>query len=395
MFADLPEAPADPILGMAKLFTADSSPDKVDMGIGVYHDAEGLAAVLKCVKTAERWLVDTQDSKKYLSSGGNPDYNRHTRALIMGEGSDLFARTRTVQTPGGTGALKLAADFIWSRSPQARVFIPTPTWANHNAIFPRAGLELVRYPYYAPESGEIQFDQMIEALAQVTENDVVLLHGCCHNPTGADLTLDQWREIASLVNAKGAMPLIDLAYLGFGEGLETDAGGVRLLTSLVPEVMVASSYSKNFALYRERVGALSLVGATEAQGEIAYAHALPQARSNWSMPPDHGAAVVAHVLGTPELRVQWEGELAEMRERVNGIRQTLADQLSSCSGKDFGFIAEQRGMFTQLAISADAVKVLRSQHHVHITGSGRMNVAGLTTANVSMVAEAISQAIAA
>ncbi|MCB2085733.1 MAG: aspartate/tyrosine/aromatic aminotransferase [Sphingomonadaceae bacterium] len=395
MFSNLPEPPADPILGMAQLFAADTSPEKVDLGIGVYHDAEGLAGVLSSVKAAERWLLENQQSKKYYSSSGNAEFNDRTRAMLLGPDSAEFQRARTIQTPGGTGALKLAADYIWSLAPQARVFIPTPTWANHNAIFPRAGLELVRYPYYDPTSGQVLFDRMVEALGDLRAGDILLLHGCCHNPTGADLTLDQWREVAAIANRHGALPLIDMAYMGFGEGLEEDAAAVRLLASLVPEVMIASSNSKNFALYRERVGALTIIAADEGQAIRAHAHAVPQARSNWSMPPDHGAAVVAHILSTPELKTQWEGELAEMRDRVTGIRRALAEQLSSNSGRDFSFIAHQRGMFTQLDIGSDAVKVLRSRHHVHITGSGRMNVAGLTGGNVPMVARAISQALAA
>lgn len=395
MFANLPEPPADPILGMARLFAADGSPDKVDLGIGVYHDAEGLASVLPSVKAAERWLLEHQSSKKYLSSSGNPEFNESIRSLVLGDGTAEWARARTIQTPGGTGALKLAADYIWSLSPRSRVFIPAPTWANHNAIFPRAGLELVRYPYYDPASGAVLFDRMVAALADLRAGDVLLLHGCCHNPTGADLTLDQWREVAAILNRSGAFPLIDMAYLGFGEGLAEDAEAVRLLASLVPEIMIASSNSKNFALYRERVGALTVIAADGHEADRAFAHAVPQARSNWSMPPDHGAAVVAHILNTPELRVQWEGELAEMRERVAGVRQALAKQLSANSGRDFGFIARHRGMFTQLDIPPEAVKDLRARHHVHITGSGRMNVAGLTDGNVPMVARAISEAIAA
>jgi aspartate/tyrosine/aromatic aminotransferase len=394
MLANLAAPPTDPILGMAKLFASDSDPGKIDLGIGVYHDAAGGAPVLQTVKQAEFWLAETQTSKRYLSSAGNPDFNRLIRGLIMREGHELYERSRTIQTPGGTGALRLAGDFIAKLSPEARVYIPAQTWANHHAIFPAARLDVQKYPYYNAETGKVLFDEMVAALQALRPGDAVVLHGCCQNPTGADLSPSQWISIAKLLNAKGAVPLIDLAYLGFANGLEEDAEGVRLLGSLVPEMLVASSCSKNFALYRERVGALTLIAATPSDAEAAAAHAIPLARTNWSMPPDHGAAVVAHILGTPELRIQWEAEVAVMRDRINGIRRALADRLTLRANQDFSFLAEQRGMFTQLSIGPDAVSRLRTQHHVHITGSGRLNVAGLTAGNVITVADAIALVLA-
>lgn len=390
MFAELIEPPLDPILGLAQLLAHDASPDKVDLGIGIYHDEAGRAPVLDSVKAAERWLFETQESKRYLNSAGNADFNLATRGLLFGAGTDAFARSRTIQAPGGTGALRLASDLLRKLRPGGRVFIPGPTWPNHPGILKSSGHELVVYPYYDVATGALRFDEMIAALADLGAQDTLLLHGCCHNPTGADLSLDQWAAVADLLAQSGAAVLVDLAYLGLGDGLEQDAAGIRLLAERLPELIVASSYSKNFALYRERVGALTLVGGSEKAAVLAHAHALPVARTLWSMPPDHGAAIVARVLGDAEVRRGWEVELTTMRDRINGMRTRLATRLAGQSDRDYSFIARQRGMFTMLGISPEGVEALRSEHHVHLTSSGRVNVAGLNGGNVDRVADAIA-----
>jgi aspartate/tyrosine/aromatic aminotransferase len=390
MFAELAEPPLDPILGLAQLLAGDTSPDKVDLGIGIYHDEQGQAPVLDCVKAAERWLAETQSTKGYLSSAGNPGFNLATRALLFGEGTDLFARSRTIQAPGGTGALRLASDLLRKLRPDGRVFIPGPTWPNHPGILKASGHELVVYPYYDIASGSLRFDAMMDALAGLGANDTLLLHGCCHNPTGADLGIDQWSAVADLLERTGAAVLVDLAYLGLGDGLEQDAAGIRLLARRLPELIVASSYSKNFALYRERVGALTVIGANEKAAVLAHAHAIPVARTLYSMPPDHGAAVVARVLGDGAAKRGWEGELAEMRDRLNAMRVRLAARLAGQSDRDYSFIARQRGMFTLLGISPNGVETLRREHHIHLTSSGRVNVAGLNSRNVDRVADAIA-----
>jgi aspartate/tyrosine/aromatic aminotransferase len=389
LFANLAEPPVDPILGLAQLFAGDSSPDKVDLGIGVYHDERGEAPVLPSVKDAERWLLRMQQSKRYLSSAGNAAYNLATRTLLFDD-TDAFGRSRTIQTPGGTGALRVAAEFLRRLRPGGRVFIPTPTWANHSAILNAAGHEVVSYPYYDVATGTLRFDEMIAALGGLTAKDTLLVHGCCHNPSGADPSLDQWRSIADLLAGTGAMVLVDLAYLGFAEGLAEDAASVRLLAARLPEVMVASSYSKNFALYRERVGALTVVGASASDAATAHAHLLPIARTIYSMPPDHGAAIVARILSEDHLRTRWQDEVTAMRDRIKGMRVALVDALAGRSARDYGFLARQRGMFAMLGIGPEAVGRLRGEHHVHVVNSGRVNVAGLTEQNVERVAVGIA-----
>jgi aspartate aminotransferase len=389
MFAELPAAPEDPILGLAKLFDRDESPAKVDLGIGVYKDERGEVPILNSVKKAEAWLVDHQKTKTYLSSVGNPAFNWLTGELLFGAATPLFLRSQTMQTPGGTGALRVAADFLHKMRPQTRIFVPAPTWANHQGLFAAAGHEVITYPYYDASRAELQVDAMLEVLAGMTKNDVLLLHGCCHNPTGADPDAAQWGEIAERLEQSGAIPLIDLAYQGFAVGVREDASALALLASRLPELIVASSYSKNFGLYRERVGALTLIGAREGDAMTARAHAQKVARTNYSMPPDHGAAIVAHILGDDRLRSEWEDEVRGMRERIQAMRVRLAAHLNGESARDYRFLTQQRGMFALLGLSAPDVDAMRTRHHVHITASGRINLAGLTSDNVERVAAAI------
>jgi aspartate/tyrosine/aromatic aminotransferase len=390
LFAELPTPPQDPILGLAQRFEQDPSDTKVDLGIGVYKDERGEVPILRSVKQAEAWLTAHQRSKSYLSSIGNPNFNRLVGELVLGAGSDALRRSQTIQTPGGTGGLRVAADLLHKLRPRTRIFIPSPTWANHQPLFAAAGHEVVPYAYYDVRRGELQFDAMLAALANMTAEDVLLLHGCCQNPTGADLDSAQWQAIAELLARTGAMPLVDLAYQGFAVGLREDSSAVTLLASRLPELFVASSYSKNFALYRDRVGALTLIGAREVDAVTARAHALIAARTNYSMPPDHGAAVVACILGSDSLRGEWEQELRAMRERIKAMRAQLVAQLEAGGARDLRFLAHQHGMFALLGLSPQAVETLRVRHHVYVTGSGRINVAGLTPDNVGRVAAAIA-----
>lgn len=392
MFAQLPPPPTDPILGPVLLFNADPSPEKVDLGIGIYKDERGEATILPSVKAAEQWLIETQVSKRYLSSAGSEAYNRLTGELILGSAL-ANGRSRTVQTPGGTGALRLAAEFLSTQNSAGRIFLPTPTWPNHPAIFGAVNYQIVSYPYYDLASATLLFDEMMAAFAGLRPGDIVLLHGCCHNPAGADPSAEQWQSIADILHRTGAIPLVDLAYQGFGDGIDADAHGLRILAEALPEVMIASSYSKNFALYRERVGALTMVGANAADVESAHGHLMPIARTLWSMPPDHGGAIVAQVLDDATLRQLWEAELATMRNRINGMREALAQELANAGLDRFGFIMQQRGMFVLLGLAPEAVECLRMKHHVHVGAGGRANIAGLTQANIAHVGRSIADVV--
>ncbi|WP_334191688.1 amino acid aminotransferase [Pararhodobacter sp.] len=391
LFEGLTTPSPDPILGMAARFNADPAPDKVDMGIGVYMDDHGRAPVLESVKQAEAKLLKDQSSKAYLSSAGHETYNHHIRALLLGTDHPAIDRARTIQTPGGTGALRVAADFLQALKGACRVWIPDPTWANHRGLFAGAGHSVSTYRYLDAETGGVAFEAMMADLAPLGPGDVVILHGCCQNPTGADLTPAQWAEVGELLRARGAVPLIDIAYQGFGQGLDEDAAGLRLLADTQPEMLIASSCSKNFALYRERVGALTLVSQSVESADRALGHLLPVVRANYSMPPDHGAAVVAQILGDPDLRALWIAELTQMRERLIGVRAALAGAMNQTGGRDYGFIARNRGMFVQLDLSPAQVDYLREHEHIHLSRSGRMNVAGLNRANVARVGAAVGR----
>lgn len=392
LFSALAPIPPDPILGMAQLFAADPSPHKVDLGIGIYKDESGAAPVLASVKAAEQWLLEHQATKAYLSSAGNPEFNRATAELLLGKSHSALTddRVRTVQTPGGTAALRVAADFIRTHQPAATVWLPDPTWANHPGTFGAAGLKLAQYPYYDAAGARLLFEPMMAALARAKPGDVVLVHGCCHNPTGADLSTEQWDALTETLARTQAIPLVDLAYQGFGAGLDADAYAVRKLSRTLPELMIASSYSKNFALYRDRAGALTLVSERGIDADLVRAHLLRTIRTNYSMPPDHGAAIVAHILTDTTLRPRWEAELHTMRERIQEMRTLLAQLLRGRGARSYDFIASQRGMFTSLGLKAEDVVRLRTEHSVHISSSGRINIAGLTRANVARVADSVA-----
>ena len=393
LFSELDALAPDVILGIAQAFRADASPTKVDLGIGIYKDDYGQSPVLPSVKAAEKWLLDHQNSKSYLSSAGNPEFNTAILELLFGRvvEAEYEGRIRSIQTPGGSGALRVIGDFLKAVSPTTRIWLPNPTWATHQPIFAACGLSIQRYPYYDILSGNLLFDEMRESLGVAKANDVIVVHGCCHNPTGKDLELSHWSSVADIFERTRAIPLIDLAYQGFANGLEEDAHAVRFLAKRLPELFVASSCSKNFSLYRERVGALTTVAQSRDASATLQEHVARAVRANYSMPPDHGASIVAHILKNADLRVQWKDELETMRSRIASMRVRFAQELTRSAGRDYGAIAGQKGMFSLLDLSPQAIARLREKHHVYMISTGRINIAGLTRENVARVAADIAE----
>ena len=389
MFEDLQAAPTDKILALIGLYRADPRPGKVDLGVGVYKDAAGRTPVMRALRKAEQRLFDGQDSKTYLGLAGDTAFNAAMIGLTFGPGADA-ARIRAAQAPGGSGALRLVAELLKRSRPDAVVWVSDPTWPNHIPVMRGAGLKTREYPYFDAASGGIRFEAMLAALREAAPGDVVLLHGCCHNPTGANLDAAQWRKVAALLVEKGLLPFVDIAYQGFGEGLDADAQGLRLLAAEVPEMVVASSCSKNFAVYRDRVGAAMIMARTAAQADIAMGQMLAAARALYSMPPDHGAAAVRIVLEDPALRAEWQAELEEMRQRMLRLRVGLAEALRRQSNSDrFDFVAHHRGMFSRLGLTEAQVERLRDEHAVYMVGDSRINVAGLPDDGLDELAKAI------
>lgn len=390
MFSALCPIPPDPILSITATFQADPRPEKFDLGVGVYRDENGNTPIPAAVKKAERLIFAEQTTKTYLSPAGNSAFNQAMKRLVLGDGFDM-ARTFAVQTPGGTGAVKNLLDLYRVANPEATVWLSDPTWPNHKPISEAAGLKTASYPYYDAVSGSLKFDAMMAALNGVKNGDVVVLHGCCHNPTGADLDLGQWREIAELISRKGAVPLVDIAYQGLGDGLVQDAGGVRLLADRCEGVLIAASCSKNFGLYRDRVGVAIGVMPSEGVATTALQNAAYISRSAFSMPPDMGAAVVARILNSEELRSSWTGELEAMRQRIADLRTKLAARLRlETNDGRFDFLASQKGMFSLLGINAEQAASLVREHGVHLPASGRINLAGLRISGIDAVAAAIA-----
>jgi aspartate aminotransferase len=373
-------------------FRADKTREKIDLGVGVFRDEAGNTPVLECVRRAEGRILRDQTTKSYVAPAGRAEFNTLVQSLVLGDAHPVISgsRSRTVQSPGGCGALRLGAELIKAAASHAQVHVSDPTWGNHVPLLGGAGLKLQRYPYYDAPAHQLRFDAMLEALERCNPGDVVLLHACCHNPSGADLSPQQWRTVLELLKRRQLVPFLDLAYLGFGDGEEADTFGVRLLTAELPESLVAVSFSKNFGLYRERVGALIAIGADTAKADAMQSHMLQIARSIYSMPPDHGAAVVADILSDAQSRTVWESELAQMRGRIQSMRKLLSATLRQKSGSDqFEFIQTQRGMFSLLGIPAPLVLQLREQHHIYMVPDGRMNIAGVTPQNVGHLAESI------
>ena len=385
--ADLPPVVNDSLLALIALCDADPRPDKIDVGVGVFRDGAGNTPILKVIKAAEQRLVDTQVTKAYLGSAGDKRFTELLRPILLGEhaGDDRIAG---LQTPGGCGALRLGFELIATANPQARVLIGAPTWPNHPPIVRAVGLTAVEYPYYERGQGAIRFEDMLDALRSGEPGDVALLHGCCHNPTGADLDEAQWRQVRDVVVERGLFPFIDIAYQGFGRGLDEDAYGVRLMLDSCDEVIVAQSCDKNFSVYRDRVGSLWVKAGTKDATATAMAHVYQRAREMWSMPPDHGAAAVHIVLDDPELHARWLVELAAMRDRINSVRQRIA-----AADPRLAFIGRQFGMFSMLPLSKEQVLKLREDQAIYMADSGRFNVVGMGDAQIDRFIAAVVEAM--
>ena len=393
MFDKLKPLPADAIIGIMAMFRTDQSEKKVDLSVGVYQDDTGHTPILGCVKRAEEEVLAREDTKAYVAIAGNPAFNRGMEQLLFGETHPALrgGRVATVQAPGGSGALSVAGHLISRAKPNARVFLSDPSWPNHLPLLRLAGLHLEQYPYYDYHDHRVDFDAMVSAVEAMNSGDIILIHGCCHNPCGADLTVQQWQSLADVCARQGVVPYVDLAYQGLSEGLEEDAYGARLMAEKLPEAVIVASCSKNFGLYRERVGIACVVAADREQRDAVLSNLSSIARGLYSMPPDHGAAIVERVLHDPMLRKQWVGELDGMRNRLNGLRRLLVEKLRERNtSRDFSFIATERGMFSFLGISKEQVVRLREEFHVYMVESSRINIAGINAANVDYVADAIA-----
>jgi aspartate/tyrosine/aromatic aminotransferase len=392
MFDNLQTAPPDAILGLTEAFKQDSNPKKINLSVGVYQDADGRTPVLECVKEAERRLVETETSKSYLPINGSPEYGRLVRELMFGPDHEIVSSDRAVtfHAPGGTGALRVAADFVKTSFPAASIWCSKPTWPNHPGIFQAAGLNIESYPYFDKQGNRLDLDSMLAGLRQIPAGDVVCLHGCCHNPSGIDPTAEQWREIADAVYERGLLPLVDFAYQGFGDGFQADSLGLMELCRPGKELLIASSFSKNFGLYRERTGALTAVAGDAKTAAVTLSRLKINVRTNYSNPPSHGGAIVSTVLADPELKQQWTAEVAVMRDRVNGMRRLFAETMrAKGSTQDFGFITKQRGMFSFSGLTPVQVDELKTKFSIYVVGSGRINVAGMTEHNMDQLCDAV------
>lgn len=393
-FDAIGRVPGDPILGLMEAYAQDANPRKFDLGVGVYKDAQGLTPIPEAVKIAEARLVESQDTKTYIGGHGNPLFGKVINELVLGADSRLIAEQRAgaTQTPGGTGALRLAADFIAQCLPGKGVWLSNPTWPIHETIFAAAKVKVSHYPYVGSDN-RLDVEAMLAVLREVPKGDVVLLHACCHNPTGFDLNHDDWKRVLEVVRSRDLLPLIDFAYQGFGDGLEQDAWSTRLFASQVPELLITSSCSKNFGLYRDRTGALIVCAnnadkLTDIRSQLANI-----ARNLWSTPPDHGAAVVATILADPELKARWADEVEAMRLRIAQLRSGLVEALEPHGLRErFAHIGVQRGMFSYTGLSPEQVKHLRERHSVYMVSSGRANVAGIDATRLTSLADAIADA---
>jgi aspartate aminotransferase len=393
LFQQLKQLSADSILGLMAKYRADASSVKVDLGVGVYRDLSGNTPVLDCVRRAEQAVLAAQTTKSYVAAAGREEFNRAVEEMVLGSAhaARRDRRARTAQTPGGCGALRVGAELIRAAAPAVTVHVSDPTWGNHTPLLGGSGLRLERYPYYDAAAHQLRFDAMLERLDRAPEGDVVLIHACCHNPTGADLDPAQWQALAQVLMRRRLVPFLDLAYQGFAEDLEADAAGVRLVAAQVPEALIAISYSKNLGLYRERTGALIVIGESETRADAMQSHVLQIARSIYSMPPDHGAAIAAHIFANPTLKSEWLEELAAMRARIADMRVLLAQELRRATGTGtFDFIRAQRGMFSLLGVSSQTVERLRERHHIYMLSDSRMNLAGMMPHNAEYVADSIA-----
>lgn len=392
MLETLQMAPPDPILGLSEAFRQDPNPHKINLSVGIYQDGQGKTPTLAVVKAAERALLEEEANKGYLGIDGLPEYGRHVQALLLGPAHPIIAQGRavTAQTPGGTGALRVAADFFRQKLPGRRVWVSEPTWTNHPSVFQAAGLEVKTYPYLDAAGTGLDLEGLLAALQTASAGDAVCLHASCHNPTGVDPTVDQWRSIANVLTQRQLLPLVDFAYQGFAEGIETDRAGLLVLAEASGEMLICSSFSKNFGLYGERVGALTLVARTAEQVQVGLSHLKVCIRTNYSNPPRHGGLIVARILGDATLRAQWLDEVDAMRHRIAGMRRLFVDTLRAKGvDRDFSFITRQRGMFSYSGITPEQVDRLRGDHAIYLVRSGRINVAGMTESNMDRLCEAI------
>ncbi|HEY0032342.1 MAG TPA: amino acid aminotransferase [Devosia sp.] len=392
MFETLSKAPGDKILALMGEYAADQRPTKIDLGVGVYKDEKGVTAVMSAVRKAEQRILENEKTKTYLGIAGNKGYGAAVLDLALADSVDR-SRVRIAQAPGGTGSLWVLMQLINRARPGATVWVSDPTWPNHNPIAENSGLQVKTYPYFDTETRGVKFDQMLAALEKLGPQDVVLLHGCCHNPTGANLSAEQWDLLAACLQSSGALPFIDLAYLGFGDGLFEDAYGTRKILSSVPEALVAFSGSKNFGLYRERVGAAILIAKDAAQADVAQSQLLNIIRGAYSQPPDHGAEIIRTILEDAELRAEWETELNAMRARMIRLREKLSEAIRQRSNsKDFDFIASHRGMFSLLGLENSVVEHLKAENGIYMIGDSRINVAGIPEDRVGDLADALLSA---
>ncbi|MEJ2042976.1 MAG: aspartate/tyrosine/aromatic aminotransferase [Reinekea sp.] len=396
MFERVEKAPADPILGLTEAFNADSRDNKVNLGVGVFMNDQGITPIPATVKEAERRLLEDEKTKSYLSISGDAEYGRQVQSLLFGLSHNILSNylARTAQTPGGTGALRIAAEFMAGELGVDNIWTSSPTWANHGAVFNAAGLNTKPYRYYNAETQGLDFEGMLTDLQEAAPNDAVLFHGCCHNPTGIDPTPEQWQQLADLAESRRFVVLFDFAYQGFATGVEEDAVGLRLFAEKVPELLVASSFSKNFGLYNERVGAFTLVAADRTVADDAFSKVKTIIRANYSNPPAHGAKIVSIILSDEQLRAQWIDEVNAMRDHIQKVRKLFVEHLKAQGvDQDFSFIERQNGMFSFSGLTPEQVVQLKEQYGIYIVGSGRINVAGLTSQNIETVCKAIASVL--
>ena len=392
MFENLTLLPADPILGLMDAFRNDNNPNKIDLGVGVYKNEQGATPVLEAVKLAERAILESEQTKLYIGPAGSAEFGSAMKTLLLGADHPALVNNRVsiAQTPGGCGALRVAAELVKKSNPDATIWVSDPTWGNHIPLLGDTGLQIKSYPYYDAANHQVNFEALLDALAQAKRGDLVLLHGCCHNPSGADLSPPQWQAITQLASEKGFTPFIDIAYQGFGKGIEEDAYGIRLMAEQLPELLIANSCSKNFGIYRERVGAVFVVAKNAQQAQVNSSQLARIVRGIYSMPPSHGAAVVTHILENDDLRQHWLGELDAMRERILMLRGQLLEQLTrKGASSDFSFITQQSGMFSFLDISPAQVQRLREEFSIYMTNDSRINVAGINSNNIDYLSSAI------
>jgi len=396
MFEKLEKAPPDAIFGLIEAYKKDTNPAKVNLTVGVYQDEEGTTPIFRTVKLAEARLLEDEETKNYLSIDGSPAYAAAVQELVFGADHEVITskRAATAQTPGGTAALRVGAEFLKRIKPNARIWLSDPTWPNHPQVFGAAGLTIETYPYFDSATNGIAFDKMIAALREIPTGDVVLLHGSCHNPTGADPTPEQWAQIAQVIEERDLLPFVDFAYQGLGDGLRGDAAGILTLCRPGSEMLISNSFSKNFGLYNERVGALTVVASSADAAQSALGHVKKCVRANYSNPPSHGASIVITVLNDPKLRAQWEGEVQSMCDRINKVRKLFVQTLAATGvTRDFSFIERQRGIFSYTGLTKEQAQALREKHSIYILDSGRMNVAGMNEGNIDAICQAIANVL--